>query len=60
MNRILSKKQQGRHNAFVKRVKAKLVDPSITIPESKIREFLGQTMDIERAADAFIEKLNNS
>ncbi|WP_338455094.1 hypothetical protein [uncultured Alteromonas sp.] len=60
MNRILSKKQQGRHNAFVRLVKSKLVNPSIMIPESQIRECLGQTMDIERAADAFIEKLNNS
>jgi len=53
-------KQQGRHNAFVRLVKSKLVNPSIMIPESQIREFLGQTMDIEKAADAFIEKLNNS
>ena len=59
MENILNKRVQRRHNAFVKRVRIKVNDESLSIVESEIRKYLGQYMDIERAVDAFIEQLSN-
>lgn len=59
MDNSLNKRVQRRHKAFVKSVRMKLNDSSLYIMDSDIRKYLRQYMDIERAADAFIEQFSS-
>ena len=55
MSRIQSKKQQGRHRAFVRYVRDLLPTACPVITETEISRYLGKHMDVQRAADAFVD-----
>ena len=60
MSRMQSKRQQGRHRAFLRAVRKSIPMTCPFITESEIRRYLGKHMDIQKAAEAFIASLDKT
>jgi hypothetical protein len=58
MKGIQSKKQQGRHRAFLRAVRKNLTTACPVISDTEISRYLGRYMDVNKAAEAFISNLN--